>query len=131
MTRWIACFVIVALATVSGSAQAKEPFCVELKEELIGMKFVAKVPLYDTKIGYDMIYYLERDDEEIREGEEFTVEDVDCDKKDLEMTLEPLRKGDDVEVIFLLSRDERAAADARERLEQMMDHVFEDPDQDE
>lgn len=120
----------VLLSLSPSVAQAKELFCVRLEERLDGKIFAAKVPLYDTEIGYDMIFHLERDGEEIGEGEEFTVVDVDCGRKAIEMTLKPQRKGDKVEIKFFLSRSERAESDSKERLEHMMDHVFESLEKD-
>ncbi len=125
MRKWIPCFGIVMLWIGGSAAQAADPFCVELERELSGKVFVAKVALYDTEIGHDMIYHLERDAEEIREGEQLRVVEVDCDKRTLEMKLKPMRRGDKVEIKFYLSRDERASQDGRKLLEKMMGYVFE------
>ena len=106
--------------------------CPELTAQLQGRVFVAKKPLYDTKVALEGIVKLERDKEEIPEGASFTVIKVDCKSKKVELALRQnlSYKKDKVEVHFLFTAAQRAMPDADGNFEKMMSYVFEYPEDD-
>jgi hypothetical protein len=88
--------------------------------------FVAKEPLYDTKIAADGILDLERDKKEIRKGAKLKVVDIECEKSKLELTLEPVVGGSKVEIAFFLSIFERRDEGGKALFEKMLGYVFEE-----
>ncbi len=120
---------LAVLLTAFPSQATADSDCPDLTAKLQGRTFVAKKPLYDTKIAQEGIVKLERDKEEIPEGASFTVLNVDCRSKKVELTLRQNAsyKLDKVEVHFLFTTAQRAMPNAEETFEKMMDYVFEDP----
>ena len=107
---------------------AADDVCWELEKEILGETFVAKVPLYDTEVGFEGIIKLERDKEEIPKGATFTVLDVDCERDEIELTLRQNvigRKVDKVDIYLFFHKTERTKSDAREVLDTIISHVFE------
>jgi hypothetical protein len=121
-------FVLTLLIVASpGAAFAADPFCRDLQADLQSKEFVAKVPLYDTKIEHDEILRLERDREEIPEGATATVVNLECGGKKMEMTLKSVgRMGEKVEIIFFLTRNDRERQDAAELFQKMFGYVLEE-----
>ena len=122
---------LAVLLTAFPSQAAADRDCPDLAAKLEGRTFVAKKPLYDTKIAQEGIVKLERDKEEIPEGASFTVLDVDCSGKKVELTLRQnlSYKTDKVEVKFFFTAAQRALPNADEIFEKMMGYVFEDPEE--
>jgi hypothetical protein len=117
------------LAIIVASAAPAADACFEITRMLQNKTFVAKQPLYDTKIQNDGIIDLERDKEEIPLGAEFTVLRVVCDSKKIEVKIRQISpvKLDAVEVRFLLSEAERYMPNAVNEFKKMMGYVFETP----
>lgn len=128
---FLAVLALVMLVTVFPSPATADSDCPELTTKVLGKTFVAKKPLYDTKIALEGIVKLERDKEEIPEGASFTVLQVDCSGKKVELTLRQnlSYKTDKVEVKFLMTAAQRALPNAWENFQKMMDYVFEDPEE--
>lgn len=124
--RMILVFGLAPMVAGAGVVLAKDPFCAEMQEEVSGQLLVAKEPLYDTVVGPDGIYDLERDRDEIPRGAELTIVDLDCGKKAIELTLKPSPKGEKVEIKFLISESERESDQGHEIFERMMSYVFEE-----
>ena len=125
----ISCLTALLLVAVwVPTAHAEDPTCKEIRKMLVGKTFVAKEPLYDTKIDNDGIVDLERDKQEIPVGAEFTVLKVECEGNKLEIKLREVaeKKKEAVEVSFKLSKAERKQPDAMEQFQTMMDYVWED-----
>jgi hypothetical protein len=129
LERSMMVLVILLFGLCTGLPQAvADDVCLELEEEIVGKIFVAKVPLYDTEVGFEGISKLERDKEEIPKGAEFTVLEVDCERKEIEMTLRQNvvgRKAGKVEIHLFFHQKERTKPDAREVLDTIIGHVFE------
>ena len=108
---------------------AADQDCPEITALLLGKTFVAKKPLYDTKISRDGIIKLERDKQEIPQGAELRVLNVDCGGKKVEVTLrqEAAVKLDKVEIKFIFTAAERAMPNAEETFKTMMDYIFAKP----
>jgi hypothetical protein len=121
---------LAVLLTAFPSQALADPDCPDLAAKLEGRVFVAKKPLYDTKIAQEGIVKLERDKQEIPEGASFTILDVDCGSKKVEMTLRQNAsyKLEKVEVKFLFTAAQRALPDADGTFEEMMSYVFEYPE---
>lgn len=121
---------LLVLLTLLPSSAAADEDCPKLSASLEGRTFIAKKPLYDTKIAQEGIIKLERDKEEIPEGASFTVLNVDCGGKKVELTLRQntTYKRDKVEIYFLFNRAQRAMPDADATFEKMMSYVFEYPE---
>ena len=111
-------------------SQATAEYCPELTTMVLGKTFVAKKPLYDTKIAQEGIVKLERDKQEIPEGAPFTVLSVDCDGQRIKLRLRQNAsyKLEKVKVKFLFTRAQRELPNAEEIFEKMLDYVFEDPE---
>ena len=116
---------IILLAFSGGAAHAGDA-CRDLEQEIVGKKFVAKEPLYDTKIDLDGIVKLERDAEEIPKGATFTVAEVKCGSGRIKMELFQTRPKDEVEIFFLYSKVDRTHEDAMGNIKKMMAYVFEE-----
>jgi hypothetical protein len=117
-------WVFAAFVSFGGIAYAVEPFCREAIDDLKPKTFLAKEPLYDTKIAADGILDRERDKEEIRQGARLKVVDIECEKNKLELTLKPVAGGAKVEIVFFLSIFERREKGGRELFEKMLGYVF-------
>lgn len=126
----LASLAIAVVLIAFPSLAAADDECPKLTTQLQGRTFIAKKPLYDTKIAVEGIVKLERDKEEIPEGASFTVLKVDCKSKKVELTLRQnlSYKKDKVEVYFLFSAAQRAMPDADANFEKMMSYVFEYPE---
>jgi len=120
-----ALFVVVLWAPAGHAADA---VCLEIREMIVGNTYVAKEPLYDTKVDSEGIIKLERDKEEIPKGAHFKVLKVECGGGKLEIKLRMVahKKVDAVEVKFLLTKNERLMPNAIEQFQQMADHVWEE-----
>jgi hypothetical protein len=107
---------------------AADKVCLEIREMIVGKTYVAKEPLYDTKVDSEGIIKLERDKEEIPRGAEFKVLKVECEGGKLEIKLRQVaaKKLDAVEVKFLLTKNERLMPNAMEQFQQIADHVWEE-----
>jgi hypothetical protein len=116
---------LLALVSASAIAVSAEPFCQNAIDELKPKTFLAKEPLYDTKIAADGILRLERDKQEIRKGAKVRVVDIECEKNKLELTLKPVDGGSKVEIVFFLSVFERSSEKGKEIFEKMLSYVFE------
>jgi len=126
-----AIFVLTALFVVVlwvPSGHAADPVCLEIREMIVGNTYVAKEPLYDTKVDNEGIVKLERDKQEIPKGAQFKVLKVECDGGKLEIKLRMVahKKVEAVEVKFLLTKNERLMPNAIEQFQQIADHVWED-----
>ena len=123
---------LLVVGTVASLAPAiAADACDDLRSELPGKVFIAKKPLYDTRITLDGIIRFERDDEEIPKGAKLTVLNVKCFRKKIELTLRQKVTGwkpDKVEIYLFYSRDARLHPDAREDLNTIMGYVFDEPD---
>jgi hypothetical protein len=117
---------VVALWTPVGDAG--DAVCLEIREMIVGKTYVAKEPLYDTKIDNQGIIDLERDKQEIPKGAEFKVLKVECEGGKLEIKLRQVgeKKLEAVGVVFKLSKSERQMPDAMEQFQTMMDYVWEE-----
>src|SRR5687767_10436198 len=100
---WMIVLALAPLVSTSSAAQAVEPFCRDVLNELKPKTFIAKEPLYSTKVAADGIVDLERDKQEIRKGAKLKVVDIECEKSKLELTAKPLVGGEKVEIAFFLS----------------------------
>ena len=118
-------FVVALWVPASDAADA---VCMEIRELIVGKTYVAKEPLYDTKVDSEGIIKLERDKEEIPRGAQFKVLNVECEKGKLEIKLRQVaqKKLDAVEVKFLLTKNERMMPNAMEQFQQIADHVWEE-----
>ncbi|MGB3564093.1 MAG: hypothetical protein WBH85_02300 [Thermoanaerobaculia bacterium] len=121
---------LAVLLTAFPSLAAADSDCPELATKLEGRIFIAKKPLYDTKVAPGGIVKLERDNEEIPEGATFTVLDVDCSGTKVELTLRLKAnvKHEKVKVKFLFTAAQRALPNADGTFEEMMSYVFEYPE---
>jgi hypothetical protein len=127
-SRIIALFTLLAL---SGGVALAGDVCWDLEQEIVGKTFVAKEPLYDTKVGLDGIIKLERDAEEVRKGDKFDVAKVKCGSSKIKLVLRPDRYGGDVEIYFVYSKVRRTEEGAMENLKKMMGYVFEEASEEE
>ncbi len=95
---------------------------------IVGNTYVAKEPLYDTKVDNHGIVDLERDKQEIPVGAQFKVLKVECDGGKLEIKLREVapKKKEAVDIVFKLSKAERQMPDAMEQFQTMMAYVWED-----
>ena len=95
---------------------------------IVGNTYVAREPLYDTKIDNHGIVDLERDKQEIPVGAEFKVLKVECDGGKLEVKLRQVaeKKLEAVDIVFRLSKAERQMPDALEQFQRMTDYVWEE-----
>jgi hypothetical protein len=125
---WIV--VVVVLVVLSAGTSQAEDACLEFRNKVTGKTFVAKEPLYDTKVSLDGIVRLERDKEEIRKGSKFEVLKVSCGGKNVELTLREssVYKADKVEVYFLYRKSVRHGEEALKNLEKIMSYVFAEPE---
>jgi hypothetical protein len=117
------------IGVVPSDALASDDRCLEFKSMLLGQRFIAKVPLYDTKIQNEGIIDLERDKEEIPKGAELTVLKVECETKKIEVKVRQVapKKLEAVDLRFFLSEAERYMPNAVEEFKKMMGYVFEIP----
>ena len=108
--------------------QAADAVCLEIREMIVGNTYIAKVPMYDTKIDIDGITKLERDKDEIPKGATFKVLKVECESGKLEIKLRQVahKKIDAVQVKFRLTKNQRLMPNAIEQFQTMMDYVWED-----
>lgn len=107
---------------------ADDAVCVEIRRMIVGNTYVAREPLYDTKIDNHGIVDLERDKQEIPVGAEFKVLKVVCDGGKLEVKLRQVaeKKLEAVDIVFRLSKAERQMPDALEQFQRMTDYVWEE-----
>jgi len=119
-------FVVTLWAPVG---HAEDAVCVNIRGMIVGNTYVAKEPLYDTKIDNDGIVDLERDKQEIPVGAQFKVLKVECESGKLEVKLRQVakKKLEAVDVVFRLSKAERQMPNAIEQFQKMMDYVWEEP----
>jgi DNA-binding transcriptional regulator LsrR (DeoR family) len=122
----IVAFVVFGLA--SGLSVAQEDVCHQFASEVKGKTFVAKVPLYDTKVDMEGIVKLERDRQEVPEGKEFNVIKVSCGSSKIAMTIQQKAsyKTSKVDIYLLFKKTLRFDDDARESLKTVTDHIFEE-----
>jgi len=109
-------------------AEANDWSCQEIKTGMIGQKYVAKKPLYDTVIFRNGRIDLEWDKEEIPEGATCQVVDVDCGRKKVEVTLRQVvgaRFLDKVDIYFKIRRAERETPEGMKDYWVMVDLVLE------
>jgi hypothetical protein len=125
MTRSSLIALIVAFA-LSGAAVQAEDACLDFRREIVGKKFVAKEPLYDTKVDVYGIVKLERDKEEIPKGETFEVTKVICGSGKIEVTLSQASYMKDVEIYLKYKKVNRGKDGAMENLEKMMGYICEE-----
>jgi len=120
--------IIVALFLSAGviSPLFAQDVCEEEKSALLEKTWVAKERLYDTKVAVEGIIKLEWDKEAIPEGAKFKILDIVCTGSKMKLTLrqESDRKVRKVKVSFLFKRESRQGADAKEKLQTIMDFVF-------
>jgi len=127
--RLMTCLTVMFVAALCPPpVHADDPVCIEIKKMIVGNTYVAKEPLYDTKIDNDGILDLERDNQEIPVGAEFKVLKVDCEGGKLEVKLRQVaqKKLEAVDIVFKLSKAERQMPNAIEQFEKMMAYVWED-----
>ena len=120
IVAWVIVFALSGGAALAGDA------CRELQDEIVGKTFVAKEPLYDTKIDLNGIVKLERDKEEIDKGDKFTVSKVVCGSGKIAMTLHQAKYKDDVDIYFKYPKTRRTEEGAQENIKRMMSYVFEE-----
>jgi hypothetical protein len=122
-----------ALACVSLSsppqAVASDEVCLKFKYLLLGGKFTAKVPLYDTKVEINGITKLERDKEEVPQGAMLQVLKVECEGDELEVKIRLVSewKFEATSIYFRFPGKARQLEDPVGDLRKMMGHVFEIP----
>jgi hypothetical protein len=127
--RMIAFLSTLLVATLwSPAGHADDAVCVDIREMIVGNTYVAKEPLYDTKVDNHGIVDLERDKQEIPVGAQFKVLKVECDGGKLEIKLREVapKKKEAVDIVFRLSKAERQMPDAMEQFQTMMAYVWED-----
>jgi hypothetical protein len=101
--------------------------CISEQSNLIGKTFVAKEVLYDTKVAVEGIVKLEWDKEAVPKGGKFQIERILCSKNKMELTLRPIsdRKMRKVKIYFLIKESSRSEPEGKEKLQKIMDYVFE------
>ena len=123
-------FVTALIAAVlwAPAGHTADAVCLQIREMIVGQTFVAKEPLYDTKVDSEGIIKLERDKQEIPRGAQFKVLKVECEGGKLEIKLRQVaqKKLEAVEVKFLLTKNERLMPNAIEQFQQIADHVWEE-----
>ena len=127
ITRLILTLVLLAVGFLPQPAAA-DPCPPEYTTPYLGGQvFIAKKPLYDTKIAQDGIFKLERDKQEIPQGARFRVKDVECKKSQIKMTLrqEAPVKLSGVEIHFFFNIGQRAMPNGVEEFKKMTEFVFE------
>ena len=127
--RLMKCLTVLFVAALCApQVHADDPVCIEIKNMIVGNTYVAKEPLYDTKVDNHGIVDLERDKQEIPVGAQFKVLKVECDGKKLEIKLREVapKKKEAVDIVFKLSKAERQMPDAMEQFQTMMAYVWED-----
>lgn len=124
---------LLAVAFFAASAVGAETdICRELRETLPGSVFRTLEPLYDTEIGPDGIWKLERDEEEIDPLRPAEVMRVRCRRHRMTVRLrrfdwegEPDNDSKQVEIYFFLNRWQRRQPEAFDTFEIMLGYVFE------
>jgi hypothetical protein len=127
--RVILCLTTLLVAVLWAPAgHAADAVCLEIREMIVGQTYVAKEPLYDTKVDSEGIIKLERDKQEIPKGAQFKVLKVECEGGKLEIKLRQVahKKVEAVGVNFLLTKNERLMPNAIEQFQQIADHVWEE-----
>ena len=127
--RLMKCLTVLFVAALCApQVHADDPVCIEIKNMIVGNTYVAKEPLYDTKVDNHGIVDLERDKQEIPVGAQFKVLKVECDGGKLEIKLREVapKKKEAVDIVFRLSKAERQMPDAMEQFQTMMAYVWED-----
>ena len=127
----LACSLSWILGIVPSDALASDELCLEFKSMLLGERFIAKVPLYDTKIEVSGIAKLERDKEEVPEGAMLQVLKVECEGDKLEVKIKELaeHKTESADIVFRFASKFKKLPNPVGDLRIMMDLVFEQPDQ--
>ena len=129
--------VLVVVSVVFGLSVAQagtegEDVCVQFEQDVVGKVFVAKAPLYDTKVDKNRIKKLERDREEIPKGREFSVLKVSCGGSNIEMVVRQNEayKAKKIEIYLLFKKRDRVLEGAEKTLKQITDHIYEEPKED-
>jgi hypothetical protein len=124
----VSVFAVVGLSLAQ--AAAGEDVCLQFKSDVEGKIFVAKVPLYDTKVTTSGIKHLERDSEEVPKGREFSVFRVICTERRIQMTIleEGVYKPRMNEVYLLLHKRDRVVDGAAETLKKITNHIYNEPE---
>ena len=124
-------FVLGPLGSSLSPAHAEPDICSELKQTLPGTVFQTVEPLYDTEIGPDGIWRLERDEEEIDPQRPAEVMRVKCRQARVALRLRPFdwdgnpdNKAKLVDIYFYLDRYKRRQPEAFETFEVMLGYVF-------
>lgn len=123
------------LMLCSAPALADDDICDELRETLPGSVFRTTEPLYDTEIGPDGIWKLERDEEEIDPQRPAEIRRVRCRRHRIALKVRPFDwdgNPDDsmvVDIYFYLNRVQRRQPDAFDTFEIMLGYVFEPLDE--
>jgi len=127
-TRLVLTLVLLAVGFLPRPATAALCPPEYTKTYLGGQVFIAKKPLYDTKIAQDGIFKLERDKEEIPQGARFRVKDVECKKNQIKMTLrqEAPVKLSGVEIHFFFNIGQWAMPNSIVEFKKMTEFVFEE-----
>ena len=112
-------FAVVASFFVAPSLFAVSDICRELKETLPGSVFRTLEPLYDTEIGPDGIWKLERDEEEIDPLRPAEIMRIRCRRHRMSVRLrrfdwegEPDNDSKQVDIYFFLNRWQRKQPEA-------------------
>lgn len=123
---FLATLFVAALWAPAG--HTADAVCLEIREMIVGKTYVAKEPLYDTKIAIDGIVKLERDKQEIPVGAQFKVLKVECGSGKLEIKLRQVaqKKLEAVQVKFWLTKNMRMMPNAIEQFQTMTGYVWEE-----
>ena len=122
---------VLACVCLPGPPQAvaSDEVCLKFKYMLLGEKFTAKVPLYDTKVEINGITKLERDKEEVPRGAMLQVLKVECEGDTLEVKIRLVSewKIEATTLYFRFPGKARQLEDPVGDLRKMMGYVFEIP----
>ena len=106
MNKYSRAVTVLVLGFGFASAVLADDVCITERPNLIGKTFVAKEMLYDTEVATEGIVKLEWDKEAVPKGGKFRVEEIECKRNKIELTLRPIsdRKISKVEIYFLINQ---------------------------
>lgn len=127
---------VSAAVLTAPPSSADDDICRELRQTLPGSVFRTLEPLYDTEIGPDGIWKLERDEEEIDPLRPAEVMRIRCKRHRMAVRLrrfdwegEPDNDAKQVDIYFYLNRVQRRQPGAFGTFEIMLGYVFEPLDE--